>query len=283
MFATTLYKLFVGLVLGIVQGISEWLPVSSKTQIILVSSPLLGLTFSQAYTLGLFLEGGTFIAALIYFRKEVWKAILALFGRGDAEGKLLLKYLIIVTVITGIIAIPIYKLFDSLTGAVIGVPMIILGILLIVDWALIKYSHSRKTANKDVRTMKLTDMIFVGIAQGLSALPGISRSGATVSTMLFLDTKPEEAFRLSFFALLPASIGASLVTILFSQLQVAVVFNALTLPGLIVAVIVSTIISLILIRALIKYARTTRMATIVLILGIIAIFGGIIGILVGAG
>lgn len=283
MLSGSLYKLLVGLVLGIVQGISEWLPVSSKTQILLVSSFLLNLNFSQAYALGLFLEGGTFIAALIYFRKEVWKALLALVGKGDAEGKLLLKYLVIVTIITAIIAIPIYKLVETLSGPIIGVPMIVLGILLLVDWALITFSKNRQSAKKELRTMTLLDFIFIGIAQGISALPGVSRSGATVSTMLFIDTKPEEAFRLSFFALLPASIGASAVTIIFSHPQVSYVFSILTIPGLIVAIIASTIISLILINFLIKFAKTQRMANILLILGIIAIIGGVIGLFVGMG
>ncbi|MGD0728575.1 MAG: undecaprenyl-diphosphate phosphatase [Candidatus Micrarchaeaceae archaeon] len=278
-----MYKLFVGLILGIVQGISEWLPISSKTQILLVSSFLLHLTFSQAYALGLFLEGGTFIAALIYFRKEVKKAILAIFGKSDNEGKLLLKYLVVVTIVTGIIAVPIYKYVSNITGAVIGIPMIVLGILLIIDWIVIKFSKSLHSVKKDIHNLTLLDFVFVGIAQGLSALPGISRSGATTSTMLFLNTKPEEAFRLSFFALLPASIGASLVTIIFSHVQVSYVFSVLTLPGLIVAIIVSTLVSLVLISGLIKFAKTNTMTTIILILGIIAILGGIIGVLVGAG
>jgi undecaprenyl-diphosphatase len=190
---------------------------------------------------------------------------------------------VVVTIVTAIIAIPIYKLVSTITGPVIGIPMIILGIMLLVDWALVKLSKRRATPKKSLHSISFLDMIIIGIAQGISALPGISRSGATVSTMLFLDTKPEEAFRLSFFALLPASIGASLVTIIFSHVQVSYVFGLLTLPGLIVAIIVSTIISLFFIRGLIKFASTSRMSTILLILGIIAIFGGVIAVLVGIG
>ena len=283
MLAAGLYKVLVGVILGIVQGISEWLPVSSKTQILLVSSFLLNLKFSQAYALGLFLEGGTFIAALIYFRKEVAKTIMAIFGKSDHEGRLLLKYLVIVTVITAIIAIPIYKFVDSLTGPVIGIPMIVLGILLLVDWALITFSKSVHSKKKDLHSMSIPDFIFVGIAQGISALPGISRSGATVSTMLFINTKPEEAFRLSFFALLPASIGATLVTLLFSKVQIGYVLGLLTLPGLLAAILISTLVSLILINGLIKFARTSTMTKIILILGLIAIFSGAVSLIVGVG
>ena len=69
-----------GIILGIVQGISEWLPISSKTQIIIASTYLIHLTFNQAYTFGLFMEIGTIFAAIIYFRKELYSLIKALIG-----------------------------------------------------------------------------------------------------------------------------------------------------------------------------------------------------------
>ena len=67
-------------IIGIIQGISEWLPISSKTQIIVSSTYLLQLTFQQAYTFGLFMEIGTIIAAIVYFRKELIEMIQVLLG-----------------------------------------------------------------------------------------------------------------------------------------------------------------------------------------------------------
>ena len=189
MFTTAaISKAIIGILLGIIQGISEWLPVSSKTQILLASTLLLRLNFSQAYALGLFLEGGTFLAALIYFRKEVWKTLLAIVGKGGEEGKLLLKFIIIVTIVTAIIAVPIYKFISSINGPVIGIPMIILGILLIIDGVLIKLSKSNK-AHKELKNLSIVDMVLIGISQGIAALPGVSRSGTTVSAMLFLKIR----------------------------------------------------------------------------------------------
>ena len=103
------YILLAGVFLGVVQGVSEWLPISSKTQIILVSTLFLGLTFTQGYTLGLFLEFGTFFAAVVYFRRELWLVIKAIVGKGGPGGRLMLKYLLIVTIITGVMGIAIYK------------------------------------------------------------------------------------------------------------------------------------------------------------------------------
>jgi undecaprenyl-diphosphatase len=274
-------KILIGLILGIVQGVSEWLPISSKTQILLASTFLLHLNFSQAYALGLFLEGGTFIAAVIYFRKELAKTILALAGKGGPEGKLLLKFLIVVTIVTVIVAVPIYKFISEINGPVVGVPMIILGILLIVDGILIKLSKDRYKFTKDITNLTMLDLILIGISQGISALPGVSRSGTTVSAMLFLKIKPEEAFRLSFFALILASIGATGVTLIFSKPQLNAVFAVFPIYYIAVAAVVSIIISLILINKLIKSAKSNRITTIVFILGAIAIIAGVIGLVTG--
>lgn len=279
-----LYKIFVGIILGIIQGVSEWLPISSKTQILLASTFLLHINFAQAYTLGLFLEIGTFVAAVIYFRRELLKVVLVLFGKGDDEAKALLKYLVVVTLVTVVIAVPIYLVVSSeVTGPVIGLPMIVLGILLVVDWLLITVSKSRIVAKKEVTRMSLLDFVFVGVAQGIAALPGISRSGATVSTLLFLKVKPGEAFRLSFFAGILATLGATGATILLSHAQLGYVISLLSVSGIVLAIIVSAVISIFLIGALIRFAGTSKMARVVLLLGIIAIASGTVALIAGVG
>lgn len=282
--STYVAKLVISLILGIVQGISEWLPISSKTQIMIASTFLLHLNFSQAYALGLFLEGGTFLAAVIYFRKELYKVIRALFARSDTQGRLLLKYLFVVTVVTAIIAVPIYKLISSLiTGPEIGIPMIALGIILLVDWLLLKFSKGRHALNRSLADLSLVDLILIGIAQGISALPGVSRSGTTISAMLLLKVKPDEAFRLSFFALILASIGATLVTLLFSPPELSSVEASLPALYIGIAMILSTVISLVFMDALIKFAKSSRVTTLVFLLGVIAILSGLISLAAGVG
>lgn len=276
--------LLVGIVLGIVQGVSEWLPVSSKTQIILVSTILFGLTFNQSYTLGLFLELGTFFAAVIYFRRELILALSALIGRGGSVARLLLKYLVVVTVITGVMGIVIYKGVESITlGRAIGIPMILLGIVLLLDGFFIRYSRSRSTPRKSLEKMTLKELLIIGFAQGLSAFPGVSRSGVTVSTMLVLGTEAKEAFRLSFLALIPASLGATLVALLFSSSSVLGSVNTLSSTSIAVALVISFVVGLGMIRWLLKIASAERITTLVFALGILAIAGGLVGVFFGSG
>src|SRR5271154_604614 len=103
LFTVTSQQVIYGIILGVVQGISEWLPISSKTQILFVSTYLLGLNINEAYAFGLFMEIGTIFAAIIYFRKELWSLVNSLIGKGDKESRILLKYVVISTIATAII------------------------------------------------------------------------------------------------------------------------------------------------------------------------------------
>jgi undecaprenyl-diphosphatase len=279
-----------GIILGVVQGVSEWLPVSSKTQIIITSTyvfPLLGipaLSFSQAYAFGLFLEAGTFFAALTYFRREVWRILKVIVGKGDDEAKMMLKFLIVATLMTAVIGVVIYKtVSESVTGPVLGVPMILLGCILVGDAILITLAKGRFIPRKGLRELGLRDMVIIGIAQGIAALPGVSRSGATVSAMLLLGLKPEESFRLSFLALIPASVGATGVTLLFSGVQINSVIGAVTLPVIGLAILITIFIGVVFIRILLRAAASDKIALLTLCLGLLALFSGIASLVSQAG
>lgn len=279
-----LLKIIYGIVLGIVQGISEWLPISSKTQIMIASTILFKFPLKQAYALGLFLEAGTVLAAIIYFRKEVVGLIRALLGRGTPDYNKLLRYMVIATIITGIIGVVIYKYIENnISGSTLGIPMAILGILLIVDGILVRNSSKKTTATKQLHQMRPIEMAVVGIVQGISALPGISRSGATVSALLFMGFKPDEAFRLSFIVGIPAVIGATIVTILFSSTPITTTLSAVGYSTIAVAIVVSFIVSMFLIDILIRFAGKSAVTKLVFLLGIIAIASGIITAVTGLG
>ncbi|MDG6917264.1 MAG: undecaprenyl-diphosphate phosphatase [Nitrososphaerota archaeon] len=270
-----------GIVLGIVQGVSEWLPVSSKTQVIIASTYLFGLTFNEAYALGLFLEAGTFIAASYYFRHEVWKVLLALVRKGDEEGRLLLKFLLVVTVFTGIVGVALYATVQSVSGPALGLPMIVLGCILIGDGLLITFARGRYVPTKGLRDLSMKELVLLGIIQGISALPGVSRSGVTVSAMLLLGINPRDAFRLSFLALIPASIGAAGVTVLFSDVSVAGAVASVTPQVIVLAVIVSVVIGVAFIGLLLRVAGSRRIALLTFALGVLALASGVVSIATG--
>lgn len=273
-----------GIVLGVVQGISEWLPISSKTQVMIASKYLFGLSFADGYALGLFLEAGTFFAATIYFREEVVRVLKALVGRGDEEGRMLLKYLVVVTAVTALIGVIIYKaVSETVSGPIIGVPMIALGSVLIGDGLLITIAKKRYVPKKSLSELGLTDLLLVGIAQGIAAFPGVSRSGATVSAMLLLGIKPQESFRLSFLALIPASVGATAVTVIFTHAHLGEALTTVTFSAIAIAILITVLIGTAFIGVLLKAAGSNKIALLTFSLGILAVFGGVLGLFTGAG
>jgi undecaprenyl-diphosphatase len=277
---------FLGVVLGVVQGVSEWLPISSKTQIIIATSFLFPglLTFSEAYAFGLFLEAGTFFAALFYFRREVWDVLRALVGRGDEDGRLLLKYLVVVTLVTAVLGAAIYKaVSETVTGPVLGLPMIALGCILIADGVLIRMAKGRFVPRKGLKDLTMRDFVIIGLAQGIAALPGVSRSGATVSAMLLLGVKPEESFRLSFIALIPASVGATAITVLLTRAAISAVVSVVSLQVIAIAILVTIVIGVGFIRVLLKAAGSSKIALLTITLGVLAILSGVATVLTGAG
>lgn len=257
-----MYALYAVLI-GIVEGIAEWLPISSKTQVLIATQFLLGLNVAIAYSFGLFMEMGSIGSALIYFRQDVARVF---------KDKQLLFFLLIVTIFTGLVGVPLYLISEKLLSNAYnpGIPMLILGAILIFDGIYIRFSR-KKFVSKEFKQISWRDTIIIGIAQGIAALPGVSRSGMTVSTMLLLGYRPEDAFRYSYLAYIPAAIGAVGVTILFTKHNISLVMSQLSIVGIVVAVISALVTGLIVISALLKIAKRSNIYIIDFLLGSIAI------------
>lgn len=197
------------LLFGVLQGIFEWLPISSQGNIILVMSGLFGYPSGLALKYSIFLHTGTLMAVLVYFRKDVLKVLRSFRGyKPDfSEGNGLLTFLIITTIITGLIGYPIFRflVLSSFAGeafiAFVGTALIITGII---------QKFSMVIGLKAERDLGIKDSIILGIAQGLSAIPGISRSGITVSSLLLRGYDSKEALRISFLMSIPAVLAAEI-------------------------------------------------------------------------
>jgi undecaprenyl-diphosphatase len=276
--------LLYSIIIGIIQGVSEWLPISSKTQIIVSSTILLKLSFQQAYTFGLFMEIGTMAAAVIYFRKELAELIQVILGSKDKKQRKLFTYVFFVTVFTGVIGAPLYLIADSIPEIAVGIPMLIIGFVLLADAALIRYSKKRREKGivpRKLENLTFKDYVLIGVTQGISALPGVSRSGITTSTMLLLNVEPDEAFKLSFIAGIFAALAAFGLTIVATESNVAASIAKIGLTGLVLAIITSTIISLLLIDFLIKVAGKQKITYLTAALGTIAIASGLLYLALG--
>jgi undecaprenyl-diphosphatase len=194
--------------LGIIQGIAEWLPVSSEGALVLawpwVRGP--GTAFPDMIRYALFLHLGTALAVAIYFRGE-WKRLLrGLFRFREAPKftRQVLVFLGLSTAISGALGLFVLRIATSLashvTAGAKGLTLLI-GILLLLTAAL-----QVKAGGRGLRTLsqlRLSDGIWLGIAQGLAVLPGLSRSGMTVSFLMLRGIQDTVALRLSFLMSLP--------------------------------------------------------------------------------
>jgi undecaprenyl-diphosphatase len=265
------------ILLGLVQGISEWLPISSKTQVLFASTLLFSLPLAAAYAFGLFMEIGSLSSAVIYFRKDIWSLL---------HDRKLFIYLLVVTVVTGIVGAPLFYITDKIlapaqnshNAAAIGIPMILLGLVLISIGFYIRYARTRPMIG-GLDQMTLKNYILVGIAQGVAALPGVSRSGMTVSTMLVMGVKPDQAFRLSYLAYIPASLGAFGVSVLLSPDQVHQAIQSVEPIGVIVAVITAAVVGLFVISWLLRFAKKNNIWVVDIVLGVVALAIGIITVI----
>lgn len=207
------------IIMGIVQGLSEFLPISSSAHLVITSNlykVLKGLELTQESSQEIFLDImlhlGTLIAVLIYFRKDIIEIIKAFLSAvkskdfSDNNAKMAL-YILIGTIITVVIAFPLHDVAENLvySPAIVGLLLIFTGILLFSAEAFSKRIQD-KSDKIDLKTS-----IFIAIAQGLAALPGFSRSGLTIATGLLNKKDRLTAARYSFLLSIPIILGASMV------------------------------------------------------------------------
>ncbi len=206
------------ILMGIVQGLSEFLPISSSAHLVFTSNfykVFKGIEIvqesNQEVFLDIMLHLGTLIAVLIFFRKEIWAILKALyFGlkNKDYSSKDFKTgvYIFIGTIITVIIAFPLNEVAEFLVfkPAIVGGLLVGTGILLL-------FSEAWAKRHLDKKDISLKSSIMMAIAQGLAALPGFSRSGLTIATGLLNGSDRTTAAKYSFLLSIPIILGASMV------------------------------------------------------------------------
>ena len=198
------------LVLGFIQGLVEWLPLSSEGMVFLVKSNFFsnGESAGDILRLSLFLHLGTFFAALVYFRKEILALFKAMFNyRAAAEGdKRLLVFLLITTAISGPVGYVISKVFENASAGFENFGKfvtIFVAILLFFTAFLIFKAKQQGDKRRFESDITKKDGIILGLVQAAAVLPGFSRSGLTVSSLLFRKFDDYSAMRMSFLMSMP--------------------------------------------------------------------------------
>ncbi|MFZ3102736.1 MAG: undecaprenyl-diphosphatase UppP [Desulfitobacteriaceae bacterium] len=241
--------IFQALILGLVQGLGEFLPISSSAHLILV--PWLfgwqdpGLTFDVA------LHMGTLFAVVLYFWKDWVKLFQAALAKRPSPEKRLFWYLVLATIPGALFGLAFEKQAETVfrSPLLIGIMLILMGIFL--------YIADKKRQVRRLDTMNFTDAIWIGFSQALAIIPGVSRSGSTMTTARFLNLCREDAARFSFLMSTPIILGAGVLKLRHLTL------SALDAPFF-VGVLTSFIVGILSISFLLNYLRTKNFQVFVL-------------------
>ncbi|MFA5249331.1 MAG: undecaprenyl-diphosphate phosphatase [Candidatus Paceibacterota bacterium] len=242
------------IILGILQGIFEWLPISSEGVVSLVSNLFdLGV---NAVDFSLFLHLGTLLAVGIYF----WKDFVDLLFMKD---KKFFQFFVLTTVISLAIGLPVYKFARELN---IGN-----GLLILMGFALIATAFFQKQGKKfNLSDNKLA--AIVGVLQGFSAIPGLSRSGSTIFGLSLKETDPQKVLKTSFMLSAPVVFASSAYLFLFGD---KVLFS----QGALVSVLFSFIVGIATLKILVDWSKKMNFFWFALIFGLLCLVGGTLAML----
>jgi len=211
-------EIFSALILAIVQGILEWFPVSSSGHLSVIQR-LLGL--DNGLALQVSLHFGTLMAVFVYFRKDIVNVITDILNGNWKTHNAKLGFLLLTASIPAAIAgFAFFRLFDGLFSSllVLGFGWLITSVVLFIG----SFTHKRGNRN-----LGFGRAFFIGIAQMLSFIPGVSRSGMTISSGLFFGMDEKNAIKFSYLLAIPVIIGANLVTFGNRTIPVEYLFPAL--------------------------------------------------------
>jgi undecaprenyl-diphosphatase len=187
------------IILGIIQGITEWLPVSSSGHLVLLQEFF---RMGDMLVYDVMFHVGTLMVVLFVFRQDFVKILKALAKRDfkSEDGKLA-TYIIIGTIPVAVAGVIFYDTIDALfqNALAVSIALLFTGFLLFI-------SEQRENTKK----LGFIDSICIGIAQAVALIPGISRSGATISTGLLRGVDKQKALKYSFLLSAPAILGASI-------------------------------------------------------------------------
>ncbi len=235
------------LILGVIQGIAEFLPISSSAHLILYSSLVGGYTLP--ISLNIALHFGTLMAVLLFFWKDWIKMIIALKeavfnGKKSFDSHVLFPALVLGTIPAAILGL----LFEDKIEALFHKPSMVLLPLALVG-VLLWYVDMKSKGKKTIHDVTVKDGVLVGLAQACALIPGTSRSGSTMICARMLGFSREDSAKFSFMLGTPIMLGA---TILKSK----EIINSISEPSFYIGILTSFFVGCLCIKYLLQYLKT---------------------------
>lgn len=236
------------LILGIIQGLTEFLPVSSSGHLEL-GKEILNIEAKENLMFTIVVHGATVLSTIVVFRKD----ILQLFTEGIKFTNSPETHYILKLIVSMIPVVIIGLLFESEIEELFNGNLTLVGAMLILTAALLAVTHYAKEKSKDI---SYKNSIIIGIAQAIAIMPGISRSGTTIATGLILGIKKENVAKFSFLMVILPIIGANAKKILDGDLTSA---ETISIQALIIGFIAAFISGLLACKLMIKIVNQGKL------------------------
>lgn len=274
-------ELYQGVMLGILQGLTEFLPVSSSGHLVMGQN-IFGIT-EPALSFDISLHMGTLLAVAVVFFSDIKAMVLSLgelFKKGSSWSrvKTLLKenndvkfaaLIIVGSVPTAVLGLMlkdyVHALFSSL---------VLVGLMLMVTGTFLWLTRRVTGQGRKIEEFGFGTALFIGLCQGIAVIPGISRSGATIAAGLFAGLERETAARYSFLLSIPAIVGAEILS-LRDSFASGVVVDSVTIWGTLAA-FVAGLLALVVLLRIVRKGRLYLFAPYCWAVGLIAIISGVI-------
>lgn len=240
------------LILGFIQGIAEFLPISSSAHLIIFRDIFgigAGMSINMELTFDIALHFGTLLAIGVFFFWDFIKMIQKGFTKGvrDDDGKIL-WYLVAATIPAAIAGV----LFEDAIENVIRSNYVVIALALAIMGVIIYLADKYSKQTKDIKKMTLKDAIIVGCSQVFALIPGFSRSGTTIAAGRILGLDRESAAKFSFYLSAPVVLGAVVLQLIKGSALSVIAAN---LGTFVLGILVSFVIGLLCIKYLLKYLQ----------------------------
>ena len=245
-------KILETVILGVIQGIAEFLPISSSAHLII---------FRDVFGIGSFITGdfemsfdialhfGTFLAILVYFFKDFWNMFIKGITKGVRypEGKML-WFIVVATIPAAVFGL----LLEDVIGNLVRNNYLLITICLAIMGIIINYCDKLNKTNRSFKEMTFKDAILIGFAQVCALVPGFSRSGTTISMARCLKLNRSDAAKFSFYLSAPVVLGAVAIKVLKGEMIALITYDV---KIFVIGVLVSFVSGLLCIKFLLQYIK----------------------------
>lgn len=226
-------EIFESIILGAVQGLTEFLPVSSSGHLQLAKA-LLGVELEENLTFDIVLHAATVLSTVVVLWSEIWWLIKGIFTRGMNEEKSYFLKLIISMIPIGIVGFCLKDYIDALLSS--EYVMLVVGGMLLFTAALLSFAYYARPRQKE--NISYRDAFLIGVGQGIAAMPGLSRSGTTIATGILLGNKKSAVATFSFLMVLAPIMGQALLDVIDGGFAIVGVDTASLVAGFVSAFVV---------------------------------------------